>query len=636
MADTVEDLCWWADKIDDAERCRRAVKAQQLVANLPTEMYRRDRDISNIRLYENNSTISLYQYAGAYYSDASAMELPVPEQSNDNKAKAAIDTLASQIASTETRARFKVTDGTSAQRRRARELQEFADGLSHDLGLHKLEQRAFFDAAVLESGVGAIQIYRNGKRVAAQRVLATELTIQPKDGLIDGMPRTLYRRRPVPRDQVMASFGDTKERKAAIATVPAVANGDATDEIDVFECWHLRSDEEAEDGWHLVGLDCVDGDLQTESFKAKRHDIVFFALEDRFTTGWGRSCMSQVRGLQISINANRYRRERADKLFHAGHLYVNKNAKMAKATFSNEIGSVWEGMTDTPPQQLLYNSVTEQFIRGIERDGQLIFENLGISVDAALGEVSAGLDQSGAAKREEVKKSDKRNSVRQQRWERFHIELIHVALAKVREIVGEEDSDAKDAKKKAGGSYVVSSPGKAGLSKLDWREIKADEDDYVLESMPASPIPQTPEGLVALGDRMIELGAWKPSMLAGYMQDLDANGRVNRDTAKQRTLEETFEALLYDKVAAALPDEFTDFQMAMELGLDYLAIGEAKNSGVPEKHLERLRRYLRRVKGLAEKAQAAAKGQSPKGPSAGPPAAPQPQGTPPSGPPAPA
>src|SRR5262245_60455953 len=114
------------------------VAAAKLVGDLPSETYRRDQDLRNVRLYENNSSISMYDYAGRYYSDAVNVAMPPPEQSKNNKAKAAIDTFVTQVATTETRARFKVIDGNYRQRRRARELQNFSDGLAHEVKLHKL------------------------------------------------------------------------------------------------------------------------------------------------------------------------------------------------------------------------------------------------------------------------------------------------------------------------------------------------------------------------------------------------------------------------------------------------------------------------------------------------------------------
>jgi hypothetical protein len=252
----------------------------------------------------------------------------------------------------------------------------------------------------------------------------------------------------------------------------------------------------------------------------------------------------------------------------------------------------------------------------IETDGRLIFENLGISISAAQAETQAGLEESGEAKREELKKSDKRNSVRQQRWEQFHIDCIRVALGIVRDIVGEENTAKGEAKKKKGASYVVALPGKRGLSKIDWAKVATDEADYVLEVMPASPVPTDPAGLEAYGARMINLGVWQPTELGGYMQDLDADGRTNSKMATRRNLEKMFEGLLYDKAAAAMPDEFTNFALAMEIGLDYLAQGE--DDGVPLKHLERVRRYLKAVKREQAKVLAATAPPAPGGPAAAP------------------
>ena len=133
-----KSLCWWPEKLDDQERARRAVEAQRLIAELPSETYRRDKDIQNIRLYENNPVITLYSFAGKFYSNASTMVLPQIEQSTNNRAKSAIDTLASQVFSTDQRARCIAVDGNYRQRHRARELQHFADGLAYELKLHRL------------------------------------------------------------------------------------------------------------------------------------------------------------------------------------------------------------------------------------------------------------------------------------------------------------------------------------------------------------------------------------------------------------------------------------------------------------------------------------------------------------------
>lgn len=596
---------WWKPgKVEPGERAKKAVKAQKLICDLPQESYRRDRDLFNIRLYENNPVVSLYSFAGQYYGSANTLAMPPAEQSINNKAKSAIDTFASQVGSTEQRSRFLVVDGNYRQRRRARELQNFADGLAEELGLQKLKQRALMDAAILESGVGWIHFFERDGRCCAARVLSTEMAIDPMDGLIDGQPRTLYRRRPIPRAVVMADYGDTPAKRKVIEEANAISTGGApADHIEVFESWSLQSGEEAGDGWHVIALDVADGELTVEEYTATRHRLVPFSIEERFTTAWGTSLMTQARGLQLRINLNSYRIDRAQKLFHAGHIYVDRTAKMNKSAMSNEIGTVWEGNGPQAPQQVLFQAATKEIYDQVERDGQRIFENLGINIGAAHGTTALGANAPAEALREEKTKADQRNSVRQQRYEQFHIDCMRAALSVVRDIVG----DGK-------GSYKVASPGKRGLSQVDWKEAALDEKNYILRVKAASPIPTDPEGLVAHGERMIELGVWQPQVLEGYLQDLDADGRSNRQLSEQRNFEKLYERLLYDKAAAAMPDEFTNYQLAISIGVEYLNQGEEDE--VPEKHLDRVRRYIKKCKALdAQTKAAAAPPPAPPGPS---------------------
>lgn len=603
-----QSKAFWQKGLSEEERGRYAVESHKLICELPSETNRRDYDLFNVRLYENNAFLSLYSYAGNYFSQGAVAMNPT-EVSTNNKAKAAIDTLFAQIASTDQRARFMVVDGKYKQRRRAREMQNFSDGLVHELCLHAMKQRAWLDAAILESGRGVLQFYRDGDRCAVQRALATEYAISPSDGMIDGKPRTLHRRRPVPRDKVMEDFGfpDAKENSpesrinAAIEGAMAVNTGEPGDNIEVFEAWHLPTSKKAKDGWHVIAVDKGDGTLLCEQYTKDYHESVFFGIEDAFTTTWGNSLMHQMRPLQIRINANEFRREKARRLCHSGHLYAPKEMKLVKSNTTNEIGSLWEGNGALGPQQIKFDNVTAEWTAAIERDGMLIFENNGISLAASQGETNAGLNASAASKREDTQKSDKRNAVRQQRWEQFHLECVKVGLGIVRDIV---THNANGEKRSEAGGYKVATPGKRGLTMSDWKDAAMDEDDYVLQIKPASPVPTDPAGLVAFGREMIEIGAWQPSQLAGFMQDLDADGRVNREQAQERQFEKMYESLLYDKVAAALPDEFTDLNLALKIGVEYLAQGAEDE--VPDKHLERVRRYLKRCKAMGAKAQAAA------------------------------
>lgn len=597
MAEHTQRLDWSGppDKdIDGVERARRAVVAHKIIVDLPSEGFRRDKDLFNVRLYENNPVISLYAYSGSYYNDVQTLALPPGEQSVNNRAKAAIDTYLAQVGSTEQRARVKSIDGNYKQRKRTRELQNFADGLAMELELTPKKRKALQDSAILESGVGALIFYEKDGRVACKRILATELAVDPLDGLTDGYPRRIYWRRPVPRAEVYGLVDDLDDKKREIIDLakPIAAGGAPADHIEVYECWALPTGDDTKDGWHIIALDVAGGALVVEQFTRRRHDIVMLNPEPRTTTVWGRGMLSQVRALQLRINANEWRGDKMRRLFSAGHLYLNRMNKVNKASLTNEIGSVWEGNSDTPPQYIQPPGVGEDFDKKIERDGQLIFSNLGINVGASTGTTALGANAPAEALREEDQKADKRNSLRQQAYEAFHVECIKTALGIVADIVGD-----------GGGSYKVAVNGKRGLSRVDWKNVAQDEKNYAVEIMPASAVPTEPGALVAWGEKMIDMHVWKPRELQGYLQDLDSDGRTNRQMSQERNLEKLFEELTYEPRAAGMPDEFTNYQLAIEIGTEYLEQG--KEDGVPEKHLERVRRYLKKCKDLAKRTAAA-------------------------------
>jgi hypothetical protein len=285
------------------------------------------------------------------------------------------------------------------------------------------------------------------------------------------------------------------------------------------------------------------------------------------------------------------------------HLYIDRSSNLKKSTISNEIGTGWEGTGPNPPQQIVFKSAPPELYQQIERDGQRIFEDLGVNLQASQGASETGLESSGEARREARKTLDERNSMRQQRYEEFHLQLVRVALSIVRDIVENPIEEAEDevakkrkSKTKPKGSYSVQAKSAGGYAKIDFAEIAVDEENYRVLVKPASIVPIDPEGLKAHGQDMVDLGVWTPDQLAEAWQDLDIDGRTNSTVSRRRSLQKKFDATLYDGKPLTPPDEFTDKALAMRVGLDALALGE--EDGVPDVHLEMLRRYLRQLNRL--------------------------------------
>lgn len=612
-------LALWAPDLDDAERARRMIATYKHISKLDTEMDRREYDLFNLRLYSRNNDQLLYDATNQDFVETGRFLVAPTENSKNNRAKAAIDTLASQVATTDTRSRCEVVNGDYKIRRRARNFQNFTDGLAEDLKLQRLKRRAFMDSAIFESGVGVVQLYRKGDRCAARRALPCELAIDPHDGRVDGAARTIYWSRPMQRAQVRSEFG-TKANRDVIDNMDAIpSDGTPIDELMVFESWTLPTAPDAGDGWHIVALDTEGGDLVVKQYKKAHHELVFFAIEERTTGVWGNSLMSQARDLQIRINANDYRIEKSTRIYHSQHLYAQQGT-LNKSKLTNELGTLWEGTSPTAPQVIEFKCAAPELYQQRKEDGDRIFEDLGVNLQSSQGSTEAGLDASGEARREAKKSLDGRNSLRQQRYEEFGIDLVRVAVSIVRDIVNEQAEKAKVKPKKGEkqqekASYTVPAKGEDGLTKLDFNDVVIDEENYKLTVKPASPVPTDPAGLKAHGQEMLDLGLWTPDVLAEYWQDLDSEGRTNATVSKRRNLRKKFDLCLYEGKPLANPDEFTDFAMAMQVGLEMLNLGE--EDGVPAKNLERLRRYLRQVKRLDAATKAASAPKAPPVPNGG-------------------
>lgn len=620
-------LALWAEDLEDAERARRMIATYKHISKLDTEMDRRQYDLFNLRLYSRNNDQLLYDATTEDFVETGRFLIQPTENSKNNRAKAAIDTLASQVASTDTRARCEVIDGDYKVQRRAVAFQDFTDGLAEDLKLQRLKRRAWFDSAIFESGVGCIQLYRKGDRAAARRVLATELAIDPRDGRVDGVPRTIYWARPMQRAQIHSEFGTKANKDIIDGKDPMPSDGTPIDELMVFESWTLPSGPKANDGWHIVALDTEAGELVVKPYKKAFHEIVMYAIEPRSTGVWGNSLMSQARDLQIRINANDYRIEKSTRIFHAQHMYAQKGT-LEKSKLTNELGTLWEGTSPTAPEQIKFQCAATELYEQRKQDGDRIFEDLGVNLQSSQGSSDTGLDSSGEARREAKKSLDGRNSIRQQGFEEYGIDLIRVAVSVVRDIVNDLEERAKVKPKKGEertkASYTVEAKGEDGLTRLDFNDVVIDEENYKLTVKPASPVPTDPAGLKAHGQEMMDLGLWTADVLAEYWQDLDNSGRTNATVAKRRNLKKKFDLCVYEGKALAMPDEFTDFAVAMQVGLEMLNLGEKANA--PAKNLERLRRYLRQVKRLDSDTKAASAPAAPAVPNGAPPISGQPGG----------
>lgn len=609
---------WWDPGIDkgvdgDEERRRGLIGTALLLSGGPEESLRLDRNLLHARVFESSPLANLYRFGGSFTRSSSFNAFSFADVSTWNVARSAIQTAASQVSRNRVRVRPVTTDGDYRQKRSNKKLLNFTDGLSADIRLYEYTQQQFIDGSVMDAG--GIQILENeDNRVQLQRCLSSECCVDPAETILGDKPRTMYRRRYMPKDAAMRRFGKRGELVKAAIHLAHVSDpigiGDQGGEmIEVWEAWHLPSKKGAGDGMHLIGINEPNGLLVKEIWEKSYFPIVWFMWEKAMAGFWGRSLMEQALPAQVEINRILARIEKAQRLMCAPKVGLARGSKIIKTQLSNQIGGVIE-YTTTAPVPIVWPALAKEVYSQLDAHIQKIYDLAGVNRNAASGQKEADLE-SGEALRTSLDIQQARMALVEDRWERDHVDIMEIAVDMARDIAKRKES------------YEVRTVvGQArGMTVADWNEIKAAEDSYVLTFWPSSILPITPSGRIDTIKDLVNAGLWTTARGAAALDDLDPQAEENEQRAAEQCIKREMEGMLYDG-EPAFPDESTDIQQAIALGAQYLNMG--KNEKCPPKNLDLVRRYLDALTDL-QKVLAAADGPSPGAaqPSPSQPAAPQ-------------
>lgn len=614
---------WWPSETNGEgeaaaiDRGQEMVKAaKQLEAN-PDESTRQDLNVLYVRQFESSPLTSLYQFGGSYFTGGSVSytTFNLEDISTWNVSRSVIMTLAAMIGRNKPRGRFVTTNGRFGQRRRAKKASQFVAGWAKEVDLYALTFETLVDALVTDGGY--VQLYEEGGRVKIQRVLANEITFDQFDGMY-GAPRTMYRRRPIAKDVLLAKFGKkSAAARSAIEsaeTISAQGSEDAQSFVWVREAWHLPATDKSGDGYHLIAVEGEGGTLFEEEWTKPYFPILGLHYEKARTGPYGRSLMGQLSPLQTSLNRLLMRIDKAQRLLMGGKIAIKRGSRIIKSQLSNQIAGILE-YTDTPPQPLEWKIMQPEIYSWVETVVQKFYDLPGISRNASQGVKEPGLN-SGAAIRESIDLQATRVQTFAQSWEQFHVRIFEIVTDMVADIVAdgvEEEVESKVRKrvrkgrgyayrvytkkttKKKCGSYKVVAPGNRLLEPIDWAELEIDRAEYTVECYPVSNLPMTPQGRLDFVSEMLTSGLWDIERAKTAMDDLDVQEADDVQTAIQRLIDKQMEGMIYDGVPSH-PDEFMPYQQLLKNAALYLALGVV--DGAPKKHLALLRRYVDEAKAI--------------------------------------
>ena len=503
------------------------------------------------RLYAN---MPLFGMAGTSLNKLSQNnQLPL-DRPTMNVVQSCVDTLVSRLTQSRPRPIFLTDNGDYKARNLAKQLNQFVMGEFYRTKAYDLGTQALRDAAVL--GTGCLKVYEGqDKKVHIERVLFTELLVDPNDGLY-GDPRQMYQLKLVDREVLVEMFpdkvNDIMRAEQAYPDTAGDSSKTASDQVMVIEGWHLPSGPDAGDGRHVIA--CTNVTLLDEEYNKEKFPFVFLHYSQRLLGFFGQSLAEQLMGTQVEINKLLMTISRSINLVGVPRVFVEDGSKVVKAQLNNDVGSIvtYRG---TKPVYEVAPCVPAEVYAQLQRLVDYAYQQSGISALSAASKKPAGLD-SGAALREYDDLQSDRFATLSKRYDNLYVELAYQAIELAKDIA-ERD-----------GSYSTVYPNKDGTREVNLPESDLLQDTYIIQCYDASSLPRDPAGRLQKIIEMIQSGM--VSVQEGRRMldfpDLEQQEKL-ANSGEERIL------YILDKIIEkgeyTPPDPFMDLNLAIQISNQY-------------------------------------------------------------------
>lgn len=553
------------------------------------------------RLYGN---MSLYSFVGASISQMDkAMGLP-SDRPTFNLVQSAVDTLVSRITQSRPAPIFLTNNGDYKERNLAKKLNNFILGEFYQTKAYDKVALAFRDALV--EGTGCLHVYEHEKKTALERVLLTELLIDPSESVY-GEPRQMYRIKLVDRAVLSKLTGKAKivdSAEQAYVDNSADSSKTVSDLVMVVEGWRLPSAKGAKDGRHTLA--CTNGVLFDETYEKDKFPFVFIHYSPRLLGFWAQGVAEQLMGTQLEINSLLYTISKSIKLVGVPRIFEEVGSKVLGASHNNDIGAIikYQG---TKPSYEVAPCVPQELYAQLERLIKFGYQQCGVSALDAGAQKPAGLNSGEAIRTYDDISTDRSASVAR-RYDNIFIDLAYMMMDSAKDIA------------KRDGKYETIYPGKNGVQQIDLPKVEMLENPYVIQCLNMSSLPKDPAGRLAKVTEMVQSGmiTIREGRRLLDFPDLDQIERLAN--AQEERIFQQLDAIIEDGEYSP-PDTFTELELADQFSVQYINL--YAGAKLEEEKMQMLRDYYAQVGALVSQAEAAKAQQM-----GGMPGAPQPGATP--------
>ena len=559
----------------------------------------------NMRLYSNQNVLGFGPGTHAKASTKDRVTL--------NVIKSVIDTVSSRIGKNSPRPRFLTTAGNFTMKRKAKLLQRWADAQFLNTGLFKKGPSALLDACVF--GTGILKVYHGSNDgLCVDRVFPAEIFVDQAEGMY-GSPRQMFQCKALPKEVLKDQYPKFHDEIDSVASdsyalEAEYASDHLCEMVEVMEAWHLPSRCDADDGKHII---CVNGaTLFSEKWTRECFPFSFVRWTPALRGFWGIGLAEELTGIQIEINRLLQKIQKAMHLLSSPQVWVESSSNVKTQQMNNEIGSIYK-YTGQRPVIVAPQTVNPEMFNHLENLYAKAYEIAGVSRMSAGSLKPTGLE-SGVALREYHDMETERFALISRAYEDMFMDLTKLFVGEGRSSYESNPTYSVDAKKD-----------RNTIAEIKWEDVDLDDDSYVLQIFPASALPTTPSGRLAMVQDLLASGLLDPETGKGLLNFPDLEENLALDRAVSDNIDRIIELMLDDGQYEA-PEPFQDHQLALKKV--QAAYNRAVIDGVPEANLMLLREYMLATHGLMKLAVLEAQNTAPQPLPGAPPAA-GPDGAPP-------
>jgi hypothetical protein len=538
-----------------------------------SQSFRATQWIVSSRLYGN---LALTTLAGVSFSKLAAQQPALRDRISYNLVQSVVDTVVAKVTRNRPKPLFLTNGGDYRKQREAKKLNAFLDGVFYENSTHDIGKVVFRDAAVW--GDGFIHVFPKGDRVCHERVMSSEIFVDDVESLY-GTPRQMHRVKQVDRQVLFDWFPEDADKIAGAKPSRTEENGRSivADMLTVRESWHLPSGPGADDGKHCITIDgAVLGEMEPWP-----HQFFPFARvqwSPRLYGYWGQGLAEQLQNIQLEINKLLWVIQRSMHLMGSFKVFIENGSKIVKEHLNNDVGSIIN-YTGTPPMYVTPPIVAPEVYAHLQTLINKGYEQAGVSQLAASSLKPEGLN-SGRAIREYNDIQTDRLSVPSKSYEQMFMDVARLSIETVKMIAAKQKG------------YEVRVPGKKSVARVDWKDIKLNDDDYVMQCYPISSLPSDPAGRLATIQEYAQAGFLTPRQARRLLDFPDLEQVESLANAEEEYLQSVFDKIVDDGDYTS-PDPLDDLQLSKQLCLEYYAKGKLNN--LREDRLELLRRYLSQI-----------------------------------------